>query len=398
MHQAGVRAWIPAVSAAMVGRPERAVWAWVFLGLVLRMTLALTTFGTNDVLAWDKFMTTIVATDWVRVYHLVPEYNHPPLMSLYLKLIHPWLGTVPNGLSMLIRLPAILADIGTAFLMVRLAQEFYDNELAGRAAAIVSLTPLLVLVSGYHGNTDPLFVFLFLLAAERVLIGDWRFRAGLILGLSLGVKIVPLMLFPIFFFWLPTGRQRIRFFLGAALAAGAIFGYHLLADFAALYRNVLSYDSTHGVWGYTQFLKPLGLWPPFMRLPAKLLLLGGIVFAAFRHTRGRRGEPKALLEGIGLTFLVFLILSPGFGIQYLSWLVAPGLFLMVPKETARFHFWSGVLAFSAYNHWCHGEPLESLAGSVRWNPWELVLCFIIWVVLIRWLVQWTRLQGRRGAA
>ena len=176
------------------------------------------------------------------------------------------------------------------------------------------------------------------------------------------------------------------------------FGYHIVTDFAVLYRNVLAYDSTHGMWGYTQFLQPLGLWPTILRLPAKLFLLGGIVFAVYRHTRGRQEDPRVLLGGIGLTFLVFLVLSPGFGIQYLSWLVAPGLFLMVPRETARFHFWGGVLAFSTYNHWCHGEPIQRLAGAIQWNPWEWVLCVVVWVVLIRWLRQWNRQLSLDGEA
>lgn len=390
MHQAGIRSWIPAVSAATESRPERAVWIYVFLGLTLRLTLALTTVGTNDVLSWLTFMETIHETDWVRVYHIIRDYNHPPMMSLYLEMIRGWVPHVVNGFNFLIRLPATIADVGTALLMVRLGKKFYDDGFAGRAAAVVCLTPLLVLVSGYHGNTDPLFVFLFLLAAERAVTAGWRVGAGMILGLSLGVKIVPILLFPLFFFWLPTWKERIRFFAGAGLVAGIIFGYHAAVDFPVLYRNVLGYDSTHGVWGYTQFLAPFGLWPTFMRWPAKILLLSGITVAVYRHTKGRQGEPRVLLEGIGLTFLVFLVLSPGFGIQYLSWLVAPGMFLVVPKWTARFHFWAGVLAFSAYNHWCHGEPIGMLAGSVRWNPWEWALCIAVWFVLIRWLVAWRR--------
>ncbi len=390
MQQVGVRAWIPALSEATVGQPARLLWVWIFLGFAVRATLALLTVGTNDVLSWRQFMMTIHETDWVQVYHVIRDYNHPPPMSLYLQLIYPWVAIVPNGFSLLIRLPAIFADVGTALIVFKLGSRLYDGAFGSLAAMVACLSPLLILVSGFHGNTDPVFVFLFLLAAERAIVAKWRFRAGLILGASLGIKIVPVMLFPLFFFWLPTWKERVRFFAAVALMAVAIFGYHAYVDFPILSRNVLGYDSTHGVWGYTQWLAPLGLWPTFMRLPAKLLLIGAITFAVFRHTRGRQGDSKTLLEGIALTFLTFLVFSPGFGIQYLVWFAVPALFLRMPREAARFHFWSGLLAFSAYNHWCHGEPILSLAGSVRWNPWEMLLCFILWAGLIQWLVRFSR--------
>ncbi len=398
MQQAGIRAWIPAVSAAIIARPERVVWVWIFLGLALRLTLALTTVGTNDIVSWQLFMDTIHQADWVRVYHLIPLYNHPPLMSVYLKAIYPWAGGDPHAFRFLIRFPAILADAGPAVLMVRLGKSYFSSEFAGRAAAIVCLTPILVLVSGFHGNTDPLFVFLFMLAAERVLVGGWRLGGGVILGLSLGIKIVPILLFPLFFFWFKTWKERTLFFLGVGAAAALIFGYHMAVDYQVLYRNVFGYNSTPGEWGYTQFLLPFGLWPTFLRVPAKYFLLAAITGAVYQNTRGREGEPKALLEGIGLTYLVFLVVSPGFGMQYLAWLAAPGLFLFVPKWTARYHFLAGLLAFSIYNHWCSGEPFLKVAGAGRWIEWEKGLGLATWLTLIAWLWKWFDSASERSVA
>jgi len=64
------------------------------------------------------------------------------------------------------------------------------------------------MISGFHGNTDPVMV-MFLFIASVMLFREKPALCGLFLALSCQIKIIPLLLFPIFFFfWLSRGAGR----------------------------------------------------------------------------------------------------------------------------------------------------------------------------------------------
>ena len=56
------------------------------------------------------------------------------------------------------------------------------------------------MVSGFHGNTDPVMV-MFLVLAAHMCLKERPILAGLFLALSCQIKIVPLLFVPIFFFF-----------------------------------------------------------------------------------------------------------------------------------------------------------------------------------------------------
>src|SRR5207253_1809631 len=76
------------------------------------------------------------------------------------------------------------------------------------ALALFALSPVSLMVSGFHGNTDPVMV-LFLVCAVWMCLRNQPVMAGLFLALSCQIKIVPLFLLPaFFFFWLSQNRSR----------------------------------------------------------------------------------------------------------------------------------------------------------------------------------------------
>src|SRR5450631_4283013 len=123
------------------------------------------------------------------------------------------------------------------------------------SCAPVACSPILVIISGYHGNTDPVFTMLVLLSVY--LLADRRAPAlaGVALALALGVKIVPIVVVPcLMIYALGKGRATLLRFVAGFGAASALFWVPaLLEQWSAIRRNVLGYSgSTDHEWGIAQ--------------------------------------------------------------------------------------------------------------------------------------------------
>ena len=99
-----------------------------------------------------------------------------------------------------LRFPSVMADLGSFFLVIRWLKRLWPTRNHGAVLLSLALCPTAILISGYHGNTDSIMIFLVLMALYTV---DNTWLAGLIFGLALCVKVVPLsFLYPLsFFIW-----------------------------------------------------------------------------------------------------------------------------------------------------------------------------------------------------
>src|SRR6185312_13199470 len=99
----------------------------------------------------------------------------------------------------------ILADF-VVLLVLLCVRNKYPGSIPTWALLFFALSPVSLMVSGFHGNTDPVMVMFLVLAAISVLRVQPVF-AGILLALSCQIKIIPLLLFPIFFFfWFARGK------------------------------------------------------------------------------------------------------------------------------------------------------------------------------------------------
>ena len=96
----------------------------------------------------------------------------------------------------LLRLPGIVADFVVILVLLRIKAKDPRLRLPTWALVIFALSPLSIMVSGYHGNTDPVMVML-LLFSVYFCSRDQPVLSGLFFALSAQVKIVPLLFFPI---------------------------------------------------------------------------------------------------------------------------------------------------------------------------------------------------------
>src|SRR5262249_15968953 len=126
------------------------------------------------------------------LYEKDSEFNHPPFILHWLSAIRwLWLAT---GFRpwFLVRLPLILADLGSLFLVARLLRPALAAPGRRFTLLLVAAAPASILVSGFHGNNDPVMIFFLLLSLvllERP-APDWL--AGAALGMAVNMKVVPL--------------------------------------------------------------------------------------------------------------------------------------------------------------------------------------------------------------
>ena len=114
------------------------------------------------------------------------------------------------------------------------------------------------MVSGYHGNFDPLIALGVTLAVAACVAGQ-PMLCGVFLGLTCQVKIIPVLMGPAFFFyWLHLGKAR-PFAIGAI---SFVFSIGWLVPLCAVpnlfLHRVIAYSSIWGWWGFPYLIGMMG--------------------------------------------------------------------------------------------------------------------------------------------
>jgi 4-amino-4-deoxy-L-arabinose transferase-like glycosyltransferase len=363
----------------LIGQRRRLVLGLALLLLVLKAIIAARTYGTNDIRHWTDFVNGVAERGPVGVYGINFErsfYNHPPAIGYFLQLVD--LGR-HHGLSIgfSIRTVASLADVGTALLVFEILRRRRSLREATWAACLVAASPVLVIISGFHGNTDPIFVLFTLLALHLLADRDKPLAGGLSMGLAIGIKIVPVVAIPalLVLAFIRGRRSLFRFGAGFLISFGITWLPALISEGRPVREHVLGYaGSGISQWGLIQvghwFHDPA--WADFLtdsgRFP--IVLLCALVPAALVWRR-----PAMAAEAVGLSLVAFLFLSPAFGCQYLVWAMAAAYLLDFGWATA-YNLGAGLVLFKIYTRWAHGFP---------WNHadyWGLVGIELIGALLL----------------
>lgn len=376
---------------------------------VLKVWMALSTHGSTDVLIFEADLAKTRKEGAVALYRdgistpwcgqlgqrQCPPFIHPPFM---IHVLAGW-GALADmsglPLRFWLRLTCALADVGSLALVLRMWGARGPDAAAWTTLALFVACPISIFVSGFHGNTDPILMFFVLLA---ILLVEWRrpaWLAGVALGMAMNVKILPALLVPAVLLGLPGTRRRVEFCAGA----GAVVLLGSLPVLAVapevIAPRVLGYGSQAGPWGisllglaslHIQHLR--WLYDLYAR-HGKLLSVGLVVIASWWP--GPRRCESALFLRIGLLLFLFLSVTPGFGAQYLTWLV-PWVVALGVGPTATYYVAAGVFLFAYYTAASGGFPWD-LANSLEHPPWTatvLGLGLICWMVVSGLTVRYAR--------
>jgi len=387
---------------------------WVAIAALLaaavKGAIAWNTIGTNDVVTFYQFGRSLQdhGLEWTYLHDI--SFNHPPLTAYFLICIYnlahlPFLQENTISFPFLLRLPGIVADLITVWAVFQIGQSV-ESKVPTWALLLFALSPASLMISGFHGNTDPIMV-MFLTIATLAAIRDKPILCGLFFALSCQIKIIPLLFLPIFFFYWRERRLAFKFIVPTALTFLVLWTQPLFSFPIAFAKNVLSYGSFWGLWGVTYWLRQTG-WSEFGRvtylhftpaqaLVATILKLSIIAIVLSIAWRRRYLGRQSLLRSIAYAWIVFFILSPGVCAQYLVWL-APFVLFLSPSFFGWFTATGSLFLFFFYNTIADKFPWYlaiSTDGLNRvWTPWTAWP----WAVLIAGvLVFWIKAKHQNAS-
>lgn len=357
------------------------------LAAALKLRIALTTYGTSDVWYWEQYLAGVRQMGAIELYRTDPNFNHPPFMARALLVMGALADRTGIPFPFWLRLPAILADAVSVWLVWRLISTQACPPLVGRAGLwavlLLAAAPVSVMISGYHGNTDPVMIGLVLLSVYL-----WERRrsaplAGAALGMALNVKAVPLVFLPTLFLYVSGWRRAVYLAVAAAVVFAGSLPY-VLQDPAVIARKVLGYGSYYGHWGLSRILSDVA---PGGGLAAQLndafvangryVALGLPAIAALAmntpHLLRRTVRPPLYVQ-LGVVAALFLAVTPGFGVQYLAWLV-PWVPAAGALATIAFFSATGLFLFLVYDYWSGGFPwytADARPYEFEWWPRPVV--------------------------
>ncbi len=377
-----------ALPDSAVGRARLVVISVAAVVTVLKLEVAARTFGTNDVGYWGAFAQAVREFGPVGIYghdlvRLPVVYNHGPLAGWLLVAINWILDHHVLSFPFLIRVPACLADFVTTLLVFELVRLARPSRQAAIAAVLFVCSPVLFVVSGFHGNTDPVFVMFSLLSVYLLVVRGWALAAGAAFGIALSIKLVPVVLLPVLLVVLVRlGWRRVAGFAGGgAIVFLLLWVPVIVSRWEAFREQVLSYNgSALREWGLPQFLTWVnvpggGGW---LAGPGRfgILLVSGLLAAAVVWRR-----PDAVVAAVGLSLVLFLLLSPAFGMQYLVWPLAAAYLIDTAAATA-YNVAASVFVLVVYSHWNDAYPWHWYAAwAVPFSSRELVLMALTWLAL-----------------
>jgi uncharacterized membrane protein len=360
------------------------------IAFAIKVAMAFFTYGTVDV---STFRLDAI-TDYVTLYRdgvyyvvrgkpfPVQVFSHPPSMLHVLHFWHFLEGLTGLPLQFWMRLSCAVADVVSLSLVWMIGRRVPVLRITPLSLMLIAACPISIVVSGFHGNTDPIMVSLLL--ASIYFVDQKPSVAGLFFGLAMCIKIVPVIFGLAFLLYLPSLRSRLGFVASAAAVFIAAGMPYFFFEPVAIFRGFVSYSGQQ--WVTSMLLDAFGV-PPI----AHKLLFFGLVLAL---TLAMRRAP--LFTQVGTVTLLFLAFAPGFAIQYLAWGV-PFVACLGVRSMLAYHLLPGAFLIRLYTMWCDGFPWYRADDSTPpRGHLEIALGISCWVSI--WIVFFAFTSRRKSEA
>lgn len=354
---------------------EQRTWKLIFIaGLFIRLSFLLATPQWSDDyprFLWDGEMVGMsqnpyleTPENWLKsnpetvnpyLGDLFELMNSPQYFSVYPPMnqgIFYLLGIIGNqdilaGIAVL-RSVLILGEIGVFFLLLRLFEYF---QVSQKKLILYWLNPLVIMEITGNLHFEGL-VLLLLLASLLALSKQNNSLSGGFWGLSVGMKLLPMMLIPTFFSFEKT-RRSTAFWIGFAIALVASFAWLLIDNSwihflqsLKLYQGKFEFNAS-----IYYLLREVGFWTKGYNIIGEVSpILSGITLLGVLYFSWKR-SPQNLFQLIDLwvlIYLFYLLLQPVIHPWYL--IPAFGLSLFIDKKAFLIWTFAAIFSYQAYSN------------------------------------------------
>jgi uncharacterized membrane protein len=311
--------------------PERRL---LLIAFGVRIVPAALIFGTDDVAGWAAWGGLLASGSNPNASKYLLAW--PPLWLPF-----TWFASVMSDMThipfyLLIKLVPIAADLVLTLFLYSVAEEYGCSPW--KTALAYALNPISIYCTAIHGQFDAIPTLCATVAI--VMMGRRESRrpigAGVWLGIAASFKTWPLFILPALVAPIRSTRRQaqmvavvIGIFISALLLPWPFFGFRSV-------DGVLRYRGTVGWWGLSSIAYLGGVAAPAN-------LLSTIFFAAMAAAAllliVKRTEAA---RGALLLLLTFYVTAPGFGLQYLIWIV-PVALLADKRRAMTYSIGAGLL-------------------------------------------------------
>ena len=221
------------------------------VGFLLRISLATMITGHPFDLNTFRNWATTAANNFSQFYQGHNASDYPPLYIYVLFLIGKIgsLSTLSPYFTLLLKLPSIVADIATSFLIYKVARKYLSLEISILLAAFYTFNPAIFINSTIWGQVDSFFTLI--IVSAIVLLSEKKISLATILFTS-AVLMKPqgIIFLPVLFFEVirqKTLKTWLKVFISALVTAVVI---------------VLPFSlNTNGLWIFNLFAGTLAEYP-----------------------------------------------------------------------------------------------------------------------------------------
>jgi len=309
--------------------------------------------------------------------------NYPPLNQLCFALANLFPGNSILSSVIGLRLIIISADLGTLYFGKKLLEHL---KVPSSRIVWYILNPFIIIELTGNLHFEGVMVFFLVLSLYLLSRGKWL-KSAIFLAFSISIKLIPLMLLPLFFKWFKTEDNKIN--LVALLKYYSVVGLTILLLFTPFFSTqfITNYSQTIGLWfGNFEFnasiyylLREVGyIITGFNEIAtiSKILPIISVLIILSLAFLKKNNTIQALSSSMLLALSCYLFLSTTVHPWYLTTLVALCVF-----TNYRFPLvWSFVIILS-YLAYANTDYKENL--WIILLEYTTVLSFFIWEVFIR---------------
>lgn len=224
----------------------------IIVGLLLRISLATVIQGYPGDINLFKNWAASAANNFTQFYSSAKSSDYPPLYIYVLFLIGKIasMGIMSKYYILLLKLPSIIADIITAYLIHKLAKKQLSFEISVLLSAFYIFNPAVFINSTLWGQVDSFFtliIFLsvYLLSENKTALSAAAFTLGILMKPQ-GIIFIPILFFEL------VRQRKLKNFAKAAVYA-AITALIIIIPFS-LNKNIIwifnLYSSTVSEYPY----------------------------------------------------------------------------------------------------------------------------------------------------